>query len=207
MVIVNSVVDEVQIPARLDAIMRSQSSRDAVAERSYWHPNGFLKLVLEGASGAPQLRLHVWTTPRGEDDIHDHAWAYRSLVLAGAVREVRYADVDPGPDTAELWRHSYRPTGGGRFHLDAPQRVSLRVRQTRILTPGVLARGGAECIHRFSAIMFPAVTLLAVGRPVRCWSSVFRLAPVIDLTLKPVPATPDEVATWVAFARAAQCST
>ena len=73
--------------------------------------------------------------------------------------------------------------------------------------PGLLARGEADHIHRFSGIMFPAVTLLAVGRPVRPWSSVFREAPVIDLTVKPVAATPGEVATWVEFARAAQCST
>ena len=44
---VNSVVDEVHMPARLDAVLRSRSSQKAIAERSYWHPNGFLKVVLE----------------------------------------------------------------------------------------------------------------------------------------------------------------
>jgi hypothetical protein len=204
---VNNVVDEGHMPARLDAILRSRSSREAIAERSYWHPNGFLKLVLEGESGAPQLRLHVWPTPDTEDDIHDHAWPYRSVVLAGALREVRYDEIDePDPGAEVFWRHTYRPAGGGRFQLDAPQRVRLRARRTRILTPGVSARGDETCIHRFSA-MFPAVTMLSVSRPVRSQSSVYRTAPVTDLTLKPVPATADEVATWVDFALAAQCST
>src|SRR5262245_39638009 len=129
------------MPARLDAILRSRSSQKAIADRSYWHPNGFLKLVLEGASGAPQLRLHVWPRP-GDDDIHDHAWPYRSVVLAGALREVRYDAVDgPDPDAAEYWRHTYRPCGGGRFQLDAPQQVNLRAQRTHVLTPGVPARG------------------------------------------------------------------
>jgi hypothetical protein len=205
-VVIDSVVDELQMPARLDAILRSRSSREEIAARSYWHPNGFLKLVLEGSSGAPQLRMHVWPEPRGGGDIHDHAWPYRSLVLAGAVSEVRYEPAEPGPDTVDCWRHTYRPTGGGRFHLDVPEPVSLRERQARVLVSGARARGEAECIHRFSGIMFPAVTLVAVGWPVRPWSSVFREAPVIEATLKPVAAGPAEVAAWVEFARAAQCS-
>jgi hypothetical protein len=205
---VNSVVDEVEVPARLDAILRSRSSQRAIAERSYWHPNGFLKLVLEGASGVPQLRLHVWPTAHPGDDIHDHAWAYRSLVLAGALCEARY-DVVAGPDAdaEDFWRHTYRPAGGGRFQLDAPQPVRLREQETRVLSPGDRATGDEACIHFISAIRFPAVTLLSVGRPVHPHSSVYLTAPVVEQTLEPVRATRREVATWVDFALAAQCST
>lgn len=56
-----------------------------VVAASYWHPNGFAKLVLHEAPGFT-IRLHVW--PSGEDrlgegDPHSHRWDFASAVLVG----------------------------------------------------------------------------------------------------------------------------
>lgn len=205
---VNSAVDDSLTPARLDALLRSRSIREAVAERSYWHPNGFLKIVLAGASGAEQLRLHVWPGVPENHDVHDHAWSYRSVVLAGVLQERRYAEVAPGGLDAEvMWRHTYRGDGAGRFRLDAPEVVDLRESSRRLLIPGMRSHGTATCIHSFSAVVTPAVTLLAVGPRQQDLSSVYRRARVVEETVVPAATTPDEVGEWVEFARSAQCST
>jgi hypothetical protein len=205
---VNSVVDDSLMPARLDALLRSRSSREAVAERSYWHPNGFLKIVFAGASGTEQLRLHVWPDVPRHDDVHDHAWPYWSIVLAGVLREVHYAEADPGGLDAEvMWRHTYRENGPGRFRLDDPEVVNLRESTRRLLLPTMRSHGEASRIHSFSAVVTPAVTLLAVGRRRKDNSSVYRRTRVVEESIAPEPASPAEVAAWVEFARAAQCST
>jgi hypothetical protein len=75
-VTVNSVVDPFRVfDARLDVDMSlarlglrgrlgaastSRSLQDEIAGRSFWHPNGFVKLVLEQHRHDGQLRLHVW---------------------------------------------------------------------------------------------------------------------------------------------------
>lgn len=56
-----------------------------VVNESYWHANGFAKLVLHSGAGF-RIRLHVWPTGegrRGEPDPHSHRWDFASSVLAG----------------------------------------------------------------------------------------------------------------------------
>lgn len=204
---VNSVVDEVGQGAQIDAVLQSRSTREAVAERSYWHPNGFLKIVLDGRSGQSQVRLHVWPSPVRDDDPHDHAWRYRSQVLAGALLEVRYDEVGPGLGAELMWRHTYRRSGPGRFQLDAPVLVNLREIERRVYLTSMASHGDATRIHRFTPGITPAVTLLAVGPPQQAHSSVYRREAVADQVVSPRPTTAGEVGSWVEFARAAQCST
>jgi hypothetical protein len=69
-----------------------------VAARSYWHSNGFAKLVLhvDDANGA-RLRLHVWpeaSRPRtGYQNVHNHRWPFVAAVLCGAVRVQLFEEV------------------------------------------------------------------------------------------------------------------
>jgi hypothetical protein len=66
----------------------------AVASRSSVHPNGFAKVVLARGDDW-SLRLHVWSPEiavAGEDgDPHGHRWAFASWIIAGVLRETRFA--------------------------------------------------------------------------------------------------------------------
>lgn len=70
-----------------------------IARRSYWHPNGFAKLVLHTG---PQykVRLHVWpagTHRLGENKPHGHRWNFASMVLCGdGLLDVSYRESDKG---------------------------------------------------------------------------------------------------------------
>jgi hypothetical protein len=58
---------------------------DDVARRSYWHPNGFAKLVLQAGRGY-KVRMHVWPPGNqrlGETNPHAHRWNFASTVLCG----------------------------------------------------------------------------------------------------------------------------
>jgi len=71
----------------------------SVARRSYWHPNGFAKLVLQAGQGH-KVRLHVWpagTHRLGESNPHGHRWNFASTILCGdGLRDVHYSESDAG---------------------------------------------------------------------------------------------------------------
>lgn len=62
-----------------------------VAERSYRHGNGFLKVVL--LDQGFKLRLHLWLPGAScEENIHDHRWSIASTILAGELHSEIWAD-------------------------------------------------------------------------------------------------------------------
>ncbi len=196
-------------------ICRSRSLQEDVAEHSYWHPNGFVKLVLEQHEGWGQVRLHVWPRPSDDDDIHDHAWRYESIVVGGDLREVRYrehpnggpvgeadhaaAAGDPG---REMWRHSYGMTGHRRFTLRDP--VPVRVVADPVALDwhtGDRSGGAPGHVHRFFAVTAPTVTMLRVGPILLPYSHVYRAESTPRPTLVPRPTSRADAAEWVDHVR------
>jgi hypothetical protein len=90
----------------LGAIARDPGVAATVARASYWHANGFAKLVLHDSSEPNfHLRLHVWaaeheTAPHwaGYYNIHTHRWEFASVILAGALHVDLFAEI---PDLRE----------------------------------------------------------------------------------------------------------
>jgi hypothetical protein len=83
-----------------------------VVAASYWHPNGFAKLVLH-ASPDFTIRLHVWPSGEkrlGEGDPHSHRWDFASTVLVGGglqiVESVELLEPNSSSDM-ECVRHIY----------------------------------------------------------------------------------------------------
>jgi hypothetical protein len=186
------------LPARLAAISRSRSAQRAIADRSYWHPNGFLKLVLDDDPRDGQLRLHVWPAVSLDHDIHGHSWDYESLVVAGAVREQVYRESDGNEEGEPMWRHTYLRVGPRRFSLTDPVPVRLvPVGGPVVLRSGRTSGGTVGHIHSFHAWSEPAVTMLRVGLVKDARSPVYRRSPEQPQAVVPTPASRLDVAEWV----------
>jgi hypothetical protein len=182
-------------------ICRSRSLQEAVAGCSYWHPNGFIKLVIEERPGWGQLRLHVWPTARADDDVHDHAWQYESVVVGGDVREVRYREVADEVGN-EMWRHSYGMTGHRRFTLRDPVPVRVvKEPHSHDFHTGDRSGGAPGHVHRFFAVTAPTVTLLRVGPILTPFSHVYRTESAPQPALVPRPTSRADVAEWVDHVR------
>ena len=55
-----------------------------IATRSYYHNNGFLKILLIDKRPKYSIRLHIWPTESFQaPDIHNHPWDMTGLVLNG----------------------------------------------------------------------------------------------------------------------------
>jgi hypothetical protein len=90
------------LTAAIEALRADEASRAAVAARSYWHPNGFAKVVLR-AGARHSVRLHVWSDRRpwsGDLNPHGHRWEFASWVLSGGLREAFYSEVAAADEDA-----------------------------------------------------------------------------------------------------------
>lgn len=102
------------IAAWLDELHRGPVAD--MARRSYWHPNGFAKLVLHVNSDPEfRIRLHVWPEvegqPLGESNPHSHRWDFASTVVAGAgLHMVEYVETKRGGKPFDRYRYGGDPT-------------------------------------------------------------------------------------------------
>lgn len=93
--------------AGLQVVLKTIASEprlaSSVARRSYWHANGFAKLVIH-ESRSFSLRLHVWPKITGaggwadvDMNVHTHRWEFSSVVLCGGLEVEDFEEVaDPG---------------------------------------------------------------------------------------------------------------
>lgn len=83
----------------LSSISQSPALLEQIAARSYWHGNGFLKVVL--LDKGYKLRLHIWFAGTScEENIHSHRWGFASHVLTGALKSELWADAANDDSTA-----------------------------------------------------------------------------------------------------------
>lgn len=139
----------------------------AVAERSYWHPNRFAKLVLH-VGPRVRVRLHVWrpgSERRGETNPHGHRWHFASTVLCGdGLRSTEYEESDESG-------HPYvkcRWVGGGPTSSPTPvDRVFLRVCDTHVVRAQDRYAVTTGTIHTIDPLGTDLVATLVVQGPPR----------------------------------------
>jgi hypothetical protein len=184
---------------RLAAIVGSRSLQEDIADRSYWHHNGFAKLVLDHDACRGQVRLHIWPGLPTADDIHGHAWYYASTVLTGQLSEITYREAPQGKGWP-MWRHSYGGVGQRRFTFIDPHPTNLvEVSEPVVRQAGATSGGSPDHIHRFFALRTPAATVLRVGPVVERSSHVYRPTAEPPRIMAPRPTTPTEVGDWAAY--------
>ncbi len=79
------------ITTLISSLIQSPELLAKIAARSYWHGNGFLKVVL--LDQGYKLRLHIWFAGTScEENIHSHRWGFASHVLTGSLKSELWAD-------------------------------------------------------------------------------------------------------------------
>jgi hypothetical protein len=95
-----SIARPVSFRSILTELLNSEARLGDIARRSFWHDNGFAKIVLL-SHAAYKLRLHVWqnaegspTAPRG--NVHNHRWDFSTVLLAGSYRHQEFRQSTDG---------------------------------------------------------------------------------------------------------------
>lgn len=98
------VKDESQLKRLLKEIIKNENN---VLEKisAYYHPIGFIKIVLHRGREGQQLRLHFWGRKsekviqqnfnEGWEPIHNHRWSFSSKVIRGGLAIREYTDLSP----------------------------------------------------------------------------------------------------------------
>jgi hypothetical protein len=144
-----------------------------VACRSYWHPNGFAKLVLQ-AGEDHKVRLHVWPTGanrRGESNPHGHRWNFASIVLCGdGLRDVHYTEAEEG-DKYERYQYA-----GGNGVPDREDTVCLAAGETHVRGVGVRYALDTSVVHTVHPLGTALIaTLVLQGAPRLDYAPVYGL--------------------------------
>ncbi len=167
--------DREGVRALLDTIRSDRALAGEVARRSYWHSNGFAKLVLHADDPHFRLRLHVWPghggpgtrggPAAGEENVHSHRWPFASVVLCGKIRVEEYVaapDAGAGDDIYDQYRYATVKHGlVGR--LEPLGRCVLR--QSRSVMYGLGEQHGChpDVLHNVSPQSAPTATVLVQG--------------------------------------------
>lgn len=149
-----------ELPVLLDAAAASTADRAAlthwlsgfaepaaaelVAARSYWHHNGFAKLVLHAADEF-RIRMHVWQAGEGrlgETNPHGHRWNFASTVLCGDGLET-----EEYQESAHGKRHVRYCYLGGLNSLAPLKQVRLETTATKAIHAGERHAVHTEIVH------------------------------------------------------------
>lgn len=96
----------------LEGVVCDARAFTALASRSYLHGNGFYKFEL-AACAAYKLRLHVWLPDAvAEENIHDHRWAFTSVIVAGDLTSEAYIDDPAGEIVCSEFAYTSRQNSG-----------------------------------------------------------------------------------------------
>ena len=200
------------VAALLRDITSDQELAADMSLRSYWHSNGFAKLVVH-VNEEPdfRLRLHVWPADyrhgSGYENIHNHRWPFASIVLAGAIRVDQFREIDDlgEPGAVVCNRLVYEAAAPGRVGgLRLEGKRALRSLGTRNYPAGTVYFCDTDMLHTVArASRGTAATLMLAGAATGNDALVYQ-----DVTREPLVDTdeaigPDEVMALAGEALAA----
>lgn len=167
-----SIADPPTVRDLIDEIRREDELAEEIAAESYPHLLGFDKYVLASCRHG-HLRMHVWwpAQSRTSEDIHDHRFAFSSVVVTGRLRTELYEQHPDGEPLIRFDEHSRPGAHEWMFRRASP--TGLRCAFEADLPPGSTYSQAAEIPHRVRAGNGLAVTIILQGRLVRSVSSVY----------------------------------
>ena len=203
------------IDGLLDNIASDRTVATDVSRQSYWHSNGFAKLVVH-VNDEPELRLRVHVWPRGDrhgagyENIHNHRWPFASIVLAGAIRVDQFREIEDfdAPGTVVCNRLAYEaaaPGPVGELRLEGKRALQMMGRH--VYAAGTVYCCDTDMLHTVArASSGTAATLMVAGAATRDDALVYQ-----DVTREPLADTdeatrPDEVMELAGEALAAMRS-
>jgi hypothetical protein len=179
---------------------------DDVARRSYWHPNGFAKLVLRPGRGY-KVRLHVWPAGDGrlgETNPHGHRWNFASTVLCGdGLHDTHYTESKNSGMEYERYQYAGGNVAGALTHEET---VHLAVCDERTIRTGQRYDLETTVVHTVRPLGNALIaTFVVQGAPMHASAPVYGI-PGVNVDEPGQPISVDEVRELISDVLAAQGS-
>ena len=170
-----------------------------MVRKSYYHENGFHKIVLLSGKNF-KLRLHHFGAAARipMENIHDHRWPFASAILSGELKMDIFR-VSPMPANAEELYHfvysSDKSTGS--YSTELKGKAFLERTESRVYTPGESYLMRTEELHRIRNTQGEeSITLILTGKPVSNQCNLYSKRPILEEEKKTVAYDPDDMA-WM----------
>lgn len=125
-------------------------TKSSAISESLLHPNGFLKLTLTRLESGHALRMHIWLGQRqpkgnGWSNIHNHRWAFDTLILTGGYEQEVYCVSKTG---MECYAYKYGLQRGRQTLLRQPRTLFVSLKHADIFKSGSLHSLKDKEFHR-----------------------------------------------------------
>lgn len=173
-------------PVLLSAMLKRISSDarwlEKVQRASYYHRNGFDKIVLV-ESDSFKLRLHHFR-PQPEtlpaENIHDHRWPFASAIVSGKLRMRMYEATHWGKLPVHEYRYHSNKVNG-RYNCESMGSTGLTQVDEKVYEAGTHYFMHTTTLHRI--VHMPgeeAVTLILTGKPERADCRLYATGELLD---------------------------
>ncbi len=163
----------------LCAALSSPQVLKEITARSYWHPNGFLKLILAQSSTGSTLRVHSWRQQKQQSasegldtDIHSHRWPFISFVLSGALDILEFTETNQCEDRYN--KYICAPNRKGLYKLWSLGYTGLSCSNHQTVGMGEYYSIDTNILHQVFNRSQETITAVIQGPPTERSSLVFR---------------------------------
>lgn len=183
---------EITSPFRLrlliETILRNENWFNKVLEESYYHENGFHKIVLlEGTLF--KFRLHHFGSSAKipMENIHDHRWPFASGVLYGRLHMSMFTTTGDEKISEKLLHYRYDSNkNNGSYGTDLIGSAYLKICEERIYHPGDNYFMDTHELHRITnSLGDESITAILTGKPIRRKCNLFAKRPITSSEKKP----------------------
>ena len=168
-----------KVLAIIEETVTDKSHLRDLAERSYWHPNGFLKLRLRQLTDGTIIRVHRWreaplikTLAQSQLDIHTHRWKFKSYVADGHLRIQEFVEQ---ADIGEIYKkYECLPNNSGSYTLRSLGNSRLMLSNNYQISTGESYVTDLETLHMVVPNKFGATTVIHQGQAESSSSIIYR---------------------------------
>lgn len=174
----------------IKGICSDASMLDKTLSGSYYHGNGFHKIVLLSGR-AFKLRLHHFGSSAKipMENIHDHRWCFASTILYGDLKMDLFCPSDQGPNSEKTYHFIYQSDkSGGNYKTDFVNVAHLRKSESRLYRPGDSYLMKTHELHRIQNMSGQeSVTLILTGKPVSSKCNLYSRRMILEEEKNTVP--------------------
>ena len=179
-------------PANLSLIIRKILGDSAafrkVGKESYYHENGFHKIVILSGKNF-KLRLHHFGAQAKipMENIHDHRWAFASSILTGSLKmDLFKADDNEGEQLIHYQYNSIKTNG--KYSTDVIGSAKLKVIETKEFIAGQQYLMTCEDLHRIlNKAGEESMTLILTGKPENVTCNLYARKAIEDNEKSTIP--------------------
>jgi hypothetical protein len=174
-----------EIGAFLKDILDNEELLVKIAQKSYYHPNGFYKILLN-LDPENSLRLHVWDSERytsNIENVHNHCFDFASRILVGSLHSLYFREVDHEDDADRKGLYHSTFEASSRFNparIKPVGRSHMKIERTVIYKTGETYAQQKDIIHQVPQLKERVATLLIGGnRTPNSHSDIYSLKPIV----------------------------